>query len=118
MSIEKNFVGLDGFVWWMGVVESRQDPLELGRCQIRFYGIHSDSLTDIPSADLPWAIPVHSLNSHMFTTPKETDVVFGFFADGMSRQMPIMIGIIPGYQTNPKNNGVGYGDTRDRKSVV
>ena len=117
MSIEKNFVGLDGFVWWMGVVESRQDPLELGRCQIRFYGIHSDSLADIPSADLPWAIPVHSLNSHMFTTPKETDVVFGFFADGMSRQMPIMIGIIPGYQTNPKNNGVGYGDTRDLQTI-
>ena len=27
--------GRNGFVWWVGTVESRQDPLKLGRCQVR-----------------------------------------------------------------------------------
>jgi GH24 family phage-related lysozyme (muramidase) len=115
--LEKNYAGIDGFIWWMGVVENRQDPLELGRCQVRFFGYHSDSLTDIPSANLPWAHPIHSLNSHMFTTPKETDVVFGFFADGESKQFPVMVGIVPGIQSNPKNTGTGYNDLRDLQTI-
>jgi hypothetical protein len=115
---EKNYMGMDGFIWWMGVVESRQDPLKLGRCQVRFFGYHSDSLTDIPSADLPWATPAHSLNNHTFSTPKETDVVFGFFADGNSRQMPIMIGIIPGIETNPPSTGTGYHDLRANNVIA
>jgi hypothetical protein len=114
MLMEKNFAGNDGFVWWIGVVENRQDPLKLGRCQVRFFGIHSDSLADIPSSSLPWAMPVHSLNTHEFTTPKETDVVFGFFADGGSKQLPIMVGIIPGVETNAPNTGTGYHDLRDQ----
>ena len=116
--IEKNFVGLDSFVWWIGVVEGRQDPLGLGRCQVRFFGLHSDSLTDIPTEDLPWAMPAHSLNSHTFSTPKETDVIFGFFADGGSKQFPIMVGIIPGYQSNPPNIGAGYNDIRNKATIA
>lgn len=116
--IEKNFLGLDSFVWWIGVVEGRQDPLGLGRCQVRFFGLHSDSLTDIPTEDLPWAMPAHSLNSHTFSTPKETDVIFGFFADGGSKQFPIMVGIIPGYQSNPANLGAGYNDLRNSATLA
>lgn len=115
--LEKNFAGLDNFIWWMGVVESRKDPLALGRCQVRIFGFHSDSLTDIPTADLPWAMPVHALNSHTFSTPKETDVVFGFFADGKNAQIPIMMGIVPGFETNPKNIGAGYHDLRDPQEI-
>ena len=33
-----NFMGKDGFVWWQGVVEDRQDPLYLGRCRVRILG--------------------------------------------------------------------------------
>jgi hypothetical protein len=115
--IEQNFAGLDNFIWWLGVVENRNDPMALGRCQIRFYGFHSDSLTDIPSADLPWALPAQSLNAHTFSTPKESDVVFGFFADGKSKQIPIMIGIIPGYPSTPNNTGVGYNDLRSASDL-
>ena len=116
--IEKNFAGSDGFYWWIGVVENRLDPLELGRCQVRFFGYHSDSLTDIPSKDLPWAIPMQAINTHAFATPKETDVVFGFFADAGSKQFPIMMGTIPGIQTNPANKGAGYNDLRDGPTVI
>lgn len=115
--LDKNFAGVDGFIWWIGVVENRQDPLELGRCQVRFFGFHSESLSDIPTSSLPWAVPVHSLNNKSFTTPKETDVVFGFFADGGARQFPIMVGIIPGIETNAKNTGAGYHDLRDLQTI-
>lgn len=115
--IEKNFAGLDGFVWWFGVVEDRQDPLKLGRCRVRIYGIHTDSLADIPSEDLPWATVVHALNNHAFATPKETDVVVGFFADGRSGQMPVIMGIIPGYETNAKNTGSGFHDLRSQDTI-
>jgi len=115
--MEKNYAGLDGFVWWMGVVENRNDPLNIGRCQVRIYGFHTESLSDIPTEDLPWAHPVHSLNNRSFATPKEADVVFGFFADGRSGQYPIMMGIIPGIENNIKETGSGYHDLRSQERI-
>ena len=35
------FMGKDGFVWWQGVGEDRNDPLYLGRCRIRILGWHT-----------------------------------------------------------------------------
>lgn len=114
--IEKNYAGLDGFVWWMGVVESRQDPLGLGRCQVRAFGWHSESLADIPSENLPWAHPVNSLNSTSFTTPKESDMVFGFFLDGRNGQVPVILGILPHY---PLDKGLleGFKDLRTQSQL-
>ena len=34
MSINKH-IGLDGFVWFIGVVEDRNDPTKLGRVKVR-----------------------------------------------------------------------------------
>jgi len=115
--IEKNYAGLDGFVWWMGVVENRNDPLGLGRCQVRIFGWHTPSLSAIPKEDLPWAHPVHSLNAKTFTAPKESEVVMGFFADGRSGQYPIMMGTIPGYETNLKQTGEGFHDLRSEEDI-
>jgi len=52
---ENYFMGLDGFVWFTGVVENRNDPAKLGRVQVRCLGYHTEDLIDIPTADLPWA---------------------------------------------------------------
>lgn len=112
MSLEKNYAGLDGFVWWMGVVENRSDPLGLGRCQVRIFGWNTSSLSDIPSDHLPWAHPVNALNTGTFTTPKEADMVFGFFADGRNAQVPIMMGIIPNFNADPATSAVGFNDIR------
>ena len=53
----KNFLGKDGFFWWVGVIENRMDPLALGRCQVRIFGWHHDGSTDskqrVPVTDLP-----------------------------------------------------------------
>lgn len=116
--INKNYAGLDGFVWWMGSVENREDPLGLGRCQVRIYSWHSSDLSDIPSEDLPWAHPVHALNTGTFTTPKEADLVFGFFADGKNAQVPIMLGIMPNFQINPPEAGQGFNDVRSPQKIA
>jgi hypothetical protein len=39
-----NFIGKDGFHWWLGVVEDRTDPLGLGRVRVRMFGHHTDNL--------------------------------------------------------------------------
>lgn len=117
MKYVKEFAGLDGFYWWFGVVEDRQDPLGLGRCRVRIFGVHSENLSDIPTEDLPWAHPSHSVNNHTFTTPKEGEYVFGFFVDGKYAQQPIVMGIVPGFANNPKNKERGFNDTRDPEVI-
>jgi len=57
------FMGFDGFIWFQGVVESREDPLYLGRMKVRILGIHSENKSDLPTKDLPWAYPVMPITS-------------------------------------------------------
>nr|QMP83611.1 MAG: hypothetical protein [Caudoviricetes sp.] len=93
---KKNFPGLDGFIWWTGIVESRDDPKKIGRLQIRIYGWHTDEKKYIPSDELLWAQPIFPTNSSNDTyTCKEGDTVFGFFLDNDSAQYPVVFGRIP-----------------------
>ena len=117
-----NFAGLNGFIWWTGVVESRIDPLQIGRCQVRIFGWHTEDKNLIPTADLPWALPIHpSNNSENFSTPKEGEYVTGFFADSESGQFPIMLGVLPGIITTPLTAGAGgdsgFYDPRTAKEI-
>jgi len=92
-----NFAGKNGFIWWVGVVESRVDPLALGRCQVRIIGWHSINKQLVPTEDLPWAHPMYPLNnSKSFSSPRINDWVVGFFLDGENAQQPVMMGVIPG----------------------
>jgi hypothetical protein len=115
---DKNYAGLDGFVWWMGIVESRKDPLNLGRCQVRIFGWHTEDLTDIPTEDLPWAHPVYPLNNNNFGTPRESEMVFGFFADGRNAQVPVMMGVMPTIPTEPSRDDVGFNDVRSEGELT
>lgn len=112
MKFKKEFIGLDGFYWWFGVVEDRQDPMGLGRCRVRVFGVHTEVLTDIPSDHLPWAYPSHSVNNHTFSTPKEGEYVFGFYIDGKFAQQPVIMGIIPGFADNKQDKTKGFNDVR------
>ena len=80
---------------WTGVVEDRQDPLMLGRCRVRVFGPHTKSKQDIPTNDLPWAVPVMPLTSASISGvgdspvgPVEGTHVVGFWRDGASQQLP------------------------------
>jgi len=114
------FAGLNGFIWWTGVVENRKDPLNVGRCQIRIFGWHTENKTLIPTADLPWAQPVLPVNnSKTFTTPVEGDWVIGFFYDGTSGQVPIYFGVLPGIPTPYVNNPQkGFSDPRSSAELT
>ncbi len=81
----QDFMGMEGFVWWYGVVEDRKDPLFIGRVKVRCVGFHTDDKSLIPTDDLPWAqviMPVTSASiSGIGTTPTgplEGTHVFGF----------------------------------------
>ena len=50
------FMGLDGFVWFTGVVEDRYDPDKLGRVRVRCLGYHTESKELIPTEDLPLSL--------------------------------------------------------------
>ena len=92
-----NFIGLDRFIWWVGVIESRAaDPLGIGRCQVRIFGWHTDDTSALPSEDLPWAHPIVPINgSKSFSLPTPGTWVVGFFMDGESGQFPIIMGVLP-----------------------
>jgi len=115
----KNFIGLDGFVWFMGVVENRHDPLRLGRCQVRCFGWHTDNKILIPTADLPWAQPMFPVNGgDLSATLKEGDYVIGFFSDGDWAQFPIIMGTIPGVPNQAPNTGKGFSDQRNEDDLT
>ncbi len=120
---EKYFMGQDGFVWFVGVVENRNDPAKLGRVQVRCLGYHTEDLVDIPSADLPWAhvmMPVTDPSMQgLGTSPTflvEGSWVVGFFRD-IEKQQPVIMGSLPGYpQTAAEDNLVEEDLTKLLKS--
>ena len=94
---KNNFAGLNGFVWWVGIIENRMDPLNMGRCQVRIFGWHTDDKSLLPTKDLPWSHPLLPINaSKTWQPPIQGDWILGFFLDGESAQFPVMLGILAG----------------------
>ena len=117
----KNFIGQDGFVWWIGIVEDTADPLTLGRCKVRCFGYHPAKSTNlVPTADLPWALSIHPLNTpNLYGTPRLGDWVFGFFLDALSAQEPAILGYLPAIpQAANTYFGTASSLTRNFASVV
>jgi len=112
MEMKKNFAGKDGFIWWTGIVENRQDPLKLGRCRVRCLGWHSPNKMELPTNLLPWAIPNIPVNTNVVYTPKEGDMVFGFFLDGENAQQPVMLGSFPSIPLKAANAQEAFNDPR------
>ena len=108
----KDFAGKNGFIWWVGVVENRQDPLKLGRCRVRCIGWHADDKMRLPTSDLPWAMPSLPTNNPNPYAPKEGDMVFGFFIDGENAQEPVILGVFPNIPLKTVNAQEGFNDPR------
>lgn len=88
---------------YTGVVEDRTtDPLKLGRCKVRVFGLHSDNKKDLPTEELPWAAVMQPITSaatsgigHSPVGPVEGSWVVVMFNDEYNQE-PIIIGTIGG----------------------
>ena len=118
--VEQIFMGKDGFHWFIGVVEDRNDPLKVGRVRVRAVGYHTENKTILPTEDLPWATVMTSTESSgmsgLGTTPHflvlGTHIV-GFFRD-VDCQEPVILGALPGAPGQYGNPNVGFADPTRR----
>lgn len=102
------------FIWWMGVVESRQDSLKLGRCRVRIFG--RDSALETDRNSLLFADVSQSPNNRTNKTPYEGDWVWGFYRDGNTKQQPVIVGILPGINSEI-SVGEGFSDSRTIEEI-
>ena len=116
-----HFMGMDGFVWFTGVVEDRNDPDKLGRVRVRCLGFHTQDKNRIPTIDLPWAHVMHPVTDPsmqgMGNTPSflvEGSWVVGFFRDAEEKQQPIIMGSLPGYPQTVANENLGFNDPKGK----
>jgi predicted chitinase len=94
-------------MFYTGIVESRTDPLELGRCQVRIVGLHTHDKTQLPTNELPWATPIQPISSAAMNGigytpvgPVEGTTVIIMFADD-SMQQPLIFGTVGGIPQTP-----------------
>jgi hypothetical protein len=115
--IKRNFIGKDGFIWWIGQVASEEkwNPNIPGRrvevpddikgfgdrYRVRILGYHTDNSLELSDDDLPWAsviLPVTAGGgtgaSSQSPQIRQGNFVFGFFLDGEDAQQPVIIGIL------------------------
>lgn len=100
-TLQREFYG-DSTRWFVATVVNATPHYGYeGRVKIRIHGVHSNKVSDIPEADLPWAsivIPTTEEGvSGLGKNPKLTagSIVFGFFLDGESSQLPVVLGSLP-----------------------
>ena len=110
--LKSNFLGRDGFIWWVGQVADpkywRNDKTRIDngkeawgyRCKVRIIGYHSFDPNELKDEDLPWA---HILTSASDGAPAQGgfgklpllvggESVVGFFLDGEEAQQPVVMG--------------------------
>jgi hypothetical protein len=103
--------------WFVGIVEDRQDPLNLGRVRVRILGRHTNNKNELPTSSLPWAqslLPVNNSNPY---APKESDQVFGMFIDGKNAQQPVILGVFPSIPLNAAIPNSGFNDGRTQEQL-
>lgn len=92
-----NHLGSDGFRWFFAQVKDLNDPDMLGHVKIRVHGSHDN----VPDEDLLWAIPINPIQSASLLgvgiSPTGIEIdswVFGFYADGVEANLPVIVGTI------------------------
>jgi hypothetical protein len=103
--LKSNFIGRDGFRWWIGQIppiESMGQQVEGGgwgnRFKVRILGYHPYDENELPNEELPWAqclVPTTAgtgaANCSTGVQLQPGDVVLGFFLDGDNAQIPVIL---------------------------
>ncbi len=108
--LKTNFVGRDGFVWWIGRVANpkcwrdKSTDTDAGwafRCKVRIIGYHPFDPNILPDEDLPWShVLVDATSGSGQACLGESsrmmggETVFGFFMDGEEGQQPVIFGAL------------------------
>lgn len=100
-------IGYENLLWFMGVVEDRNDPQKLGRVKVRCFNVHPQDKNEVPTDDLPWAYLISGTFTADVKPPKLNTWVFGFFIDGRDCQHPMIIGALNGMPTQLPSVGAG-----------
>ena len=102
--LKSNFIGRDGFRWWIGQIPPapyhRQGAEGWGnRYRVRIMGYHPFYESELANDELPWAqvmIPTTAgsgaANQSTDVALQPSDTVFGFFLDGDNAQLPVIMG--------------------------
>jgi hypothetical protein len=98
--------------YFFGVVVDKDDPTNNGRVRVRCLGVHpedprlpldlndKEELDYVEDQDLPWAWVINGTFGKLECIPDEGTWVLGFFADGRDAQHPMILGSIPGSNTD------------------
>lgn len=103
-----------------GVVENNNDPLKVGRCKIRVWGIHTknrekEDTDGIPTSELPWAEPCLPIvegsvsGFGVWSVPVQGSHVFLFFENGHPMH-PRYFATVPGIPEVKPNKDDGFSD--------
>lgn len=130
-----NFVGRDGFVWWIGQIPTegtwktnipgKRTPTISShegfgyRFKVRIMGYHTHDKSLLPDDDLPWASVMYPVTAGSGAgaasqTPnlRQGNFVYGFFLDGENAQQPVIMGVIGHNQytsiSKNANSKIGY----------
>ena len=100
-----SFAGKDGFYWWIGEVESNEDPMGCNRVRVRIINYYTNpagsSVSNLPTENLPWATVLqhtcqagNDLQGESSGQLQPRAIVMGFFMDGEAAQMPVVMGVL------------------------
>ena len=104
--------------WFMGVVEDRQDPLNLGRIRVRIFGRHSDNKQLVPTNTLPWSQVLLPTNNSNPYPCREGDQVLGMFLDGKNAQISLILGTYPRIPQEHADTNKGFNDVRTAEQLA
>ena len=124
-----DYLGRDGYTWWVGEVENITDPALLGRVQVRILGWYTghkdkEAYTKIiPTKILPWAnvlLPTDAPQTKNAGTTTELQPgawVLGFFLDGDEAQLPIVLGAFRGFQQKEDDKRTTVADGKNSQEL-
>lgn len=95
--------------WFLGVVESIDDPEGVNRVQVRCLQYHTEDRAALPTSQLPWA--TFGQSSARMSAPMcvPGDWCFGIFLDGKQAQQPVIIMVLDGIP-GPQDKSRGFSD--------
>tara|TARA_X000000368_G_scaffold284887_1_gene226210 strand:- start:903 stop:2966 length:2064 start_codon:yes stop_codon:yes gene_type:complete len=119
--LKTNFIGRDGFRWWVGQVapeESQGGQINGAgwgnRVKVRIMGYHPHSTVELSDEDLPWAQALLGVTDGSGKGNRATNVklspgdnVIGFFLDGDDAQLPMIMGVLGNTRYSPSDDYAG-----------